>query len=195
MGRIALNDLINEKWNPKPGDEFYYGKYGKLFEDPDWIVLDCKGDSVLAMTEEVIQWLPYDENNHGEWLNSSLRKWLNEEYCKSIFNENDPRIIKNEDNDYISLMDYDTAGKYYEILSAKRASAISDIMFDETIEWGEYDTVNLPYWLKSVDDDHICYVDEYGDNEERYLKDPDDDNGMRFNLPLGVRPIVWFKIK
>ena len=54
--------------------------YGGL----DWLVLSETDKSVLVLAEHSIGEMPFDENNNNDWKNSSLRKYLKDDFLKQL---------------------------------------------------------------------------------------------------------------
>ncbi|MBR6309390.1 MAG: hypothetical protein IKR39_12380 [Lachnospiraceae bacterium] len=90
----------------KVGDIVKFGKYeqnGNISdgaEDIEWYVLD-KGETGLTLiTKDAIQnKMFYSENAKTSWVNSDLRKWLNEEFINEAFSNNEKGMLRNRDND------------------------------------------------------------------------------------------------
>ena len=80
-------------------------KFGNYYKSPiEWLVLDVKGNEVLLISRYGLDCKPY---HHGgiyiSWEDCDLRKWLNNDFIKSAFSEEDAKKIKvselkNEDN-------------------------------------------------------------------------------------------------
>ena len=85
-------------FNAKVGDVISFGSCKQHIlgyeEDIRWLVLERKDDSVLVVSEKLLDYLPYG----GEgWADSSLRTWLNGEfYDKSFSGEQKARILSAE---------------------------------------------------------------------------------------------------
>ncbi len=101
----------------KKGDVIKFGSYeqdldytnGK--EPIEWIVLKKTKNSVLLLSKYALEKLPYNnKSSYLTWETCSLRKWLNNDFIKSSFNETEQGMIrkttvKNYDNSV-----YKTAG-------------------------------------------------------------------------------------
>jgi hypothetical protein len=60
------------------GDVIQFGGY-------DWRVLDVQGGKALIITDKVIDFRPYhNENTDITWADCDLREWLNERFCDSL---------------------------------------------------------------------------------------------------------------
>lgn len=85
-------------FNAKVGDVISFGSCKQHIlgyeEDIRWLVLERKDDSVLVVSEKLLDYLPYGGE---EWADSSLRTWLNGEfYDKSFSGEQKARILSAE---------------------------------------------------------------------------------------------------
>ena len=69
-------------------------------KDPiEWIVLEKKKDSILVISKNIIDVLPYDTDDYAvTWEDSSLRKWLNSKFYNIAFNKKEKSLIKKTNN-------------------------------------------------------------------------------------------------
>jgi len=197
----SIFDLLDDGWTPREGDGFSFGNYHDLI---DWRVLKVEAGNILAIANNVIEWKPFDVEGGNDWEKSSLRKWLNEEFAPKAFISDpdeetidDQILVKNENGDYVSLLNYSNAEGYCDILGElSGTSANLQLAYEE--EFGDwYEGGNLAYWL-SPENGRFAYVDCYGDASilteedmaEEYWKGKND-----FSKPLGVRPAIWINTK
>ena len=93
----------------KKGDIIKFGKYppkdNDSFRPPiEWLVLDVKGNEALLISRYALDCKEYHhEFEHITWEDCDLRKWLNSDFLKSVFsNEESERILvselRNDDN-------------------------------------------------------------------------------------------------
>ena len=91
--------------NASAKDVVIWGKYeqdnnktnGK--EDIEWIVLDKKGNKVLLLSKYIIDEKPYSKNPaYAYWSNSSIRKWLNDDFYNKSFTKSEKEIITKTTN-------------------------------------------------------------------------------------------------
>ena len=80
-------------------------KYGRYFQDSErekspieWLVLDIKGNEALLISRYALDCKQYHhEYNYITWEDCDLRKWLNSDFLKSAFsNEESERILVSE---------------------------------------------------------------------------------------------------
>lgn len=128
------------------GETLVFGRYeqdGNLDngkEDLEWIVLTISDKYALLITKYAIDTKPYHENLQNiTWEGCSLRKWLNEEFVSSAFNEdeqsaNGNSLIKNDTQinidwptsggkdttDKVFLLSYREARQYFANSDARR---------------------------------------------------------------------------
>ncbi len=82
-------------------------KNGK--EPLEWEVLGKDGNGILVATRYIIDYQPYNnENADVTWKTCTLRKWLNQKFYKTAFNEKEQAKIKttkieNADNPYSGI--------------------------------------------------------------------------------------------
>lgn len=60
-----------------------------------WQVLSVDDNDVFLLSERLLDFLPYEaESETATWENSSIRKWLNEEFYRDAFSEEERAAIK-----------------------------------------------------------------------------------------------------
>lgn len=63
----------------------------------EWVVLEKKKDRILVMSKQSIDIKTFNDAGFAVWENSSIRKWLNEDFINSAFNDNEKsQIIKSK---------------------------------------------------------------------------------------------------
>ena len=128
--------------NYKVGDTFYYGYHfdfekNKKIHQMSWEVVDkdVENDKILVINKYPSYCKPYNDNMQSvNWEKSTLRKWLNDDYYKYCFTDEErDRILETkvyntfnykndkETSDYIYIMSRDELDKYYPTDSAKHA--------------------------------------------------------------------------
>ncbi|MCL2817793.1 MAG: DUF6273 domain-containing protein [Clostridiales bacterium] len=100
----------------KAGDIMQFGGH-------DWLVLEVKGNKALVISNKVLEKRPY----HGQvtnisWTDCDLRKYLNNDFYNSFSLADSARITATttavnasgeETKDWIFLLSYDEANKYF----------------------------------------------------------------------------------
>lgn len=163
------------------GDTVTFGK-----ENREWIVLDKEAEKALLLTKESVGERAYnDEYVDITWEDCTLRKWLNEDFYKDSFTEEEKNqicetTVKNDDNpeygteggndttDKIFLLSIDEANKYFEN--------------DEARAIGSWWWLRSPgyYSYVAADVDSDCFIDRSGGSV--------DNEGS-------VRPALWVNLE
>lgn len=64
-------------------------------ESIEWIVLDKQGDKALVISTKILDCKPYNEGfKDATWENSSIRKWLNNDFYQNAFTDGERERIK-----------------------------------------------------------------------------------------------------
>ena len=89
--------MINISSNPYGSVQFgrWYRENDNLLESIEWLVLDSFDDgSWLLLTRDCVEVMPYN-NEYADktWENSSLRKWLNDEFYNQAFSTKEKENI------------------------------------------------------------------------------------------------------
>ncbi len=95
----------------KKGEVFEFGKYeGKPLK---WRVLDIGSDSIYVLCETKICEKEFDESGRdsNNWSQSTIRKWLNEEFYKGSFDNEEKECIKEVNSDKVTLLSKEEAEK------------------------------------------------------------------------------------
>lgn len=86
------------------GDTVFLGTYeqdGDLSngnEAISWTVMGVDGGKVLLLSDVCLDAMPYNnEGTDNSWTNSSLRKWLNDDFYHSAFSESERSVIRSEE--------------------------------------------------------------------------------------------------
>ncbi len=179
-----------------------------------WRVLSVEGDDAFLMADQAIESLPFDEEGSAvTWENCSLRKWLNEEFIKEAFTEEEQAAIKettvvNKGNEeYNTDAGADTQDKIY-LLSIDEA-ADTKYGFEESDKAPFHRTSpareaaqtmysseahNAFYWwLRSPGDQNcVSYVGMAGDGDSHGIT-PESYGAVRPVLHLDLSAPVWEK--
>lgn len=100
---------VNDKL-PKPGEHFTYNGM-------EFVALGEEQGGLLAVAAETLEEeMPYDTGRSNNWKNSSLRKFLNEEYVKA-FNRGDLLPFVSDLTSDDGMKDYGTSEDYIALLS------------------------------------------------------------------------------
>ncbi len=203
------------------GKMFFFGAYeqdnnesnGK--EPIEWIILDKKDDSILVISQRILDNKQYHSNRMAKklyWAESDLRAWLNEEFLNTAFSAeeqekiketavkeegykvsaSDKAVSRNEESMnklyVLSLNEAKTYFPYGSKAFATEYAKAQGILGFEDNKYGDY------WWLRSL---KITSLDAHWAT----VTDHHGKFGEKFNLEYsvdtkrGIRPVMWLKIK
>lgn len=147
------------------GQHILYGSYqGEAIE---WRVLDKQGDEVLLISEYGLDAQPFDTNGKKRvlWENSTIRKWLNDDFYNSAFTEDEKENIVlsfsegfEKKNDSSRL----EGGKPYYHLERETEDKIFLLSYTEMCEYFDPDPKKGSYFdFQYGYDEVLCYPTEY----------------------------------
>ncbi|MGN0669855.1 MAG: TIR domain-containing protein [Oscillospiraceae bacterium] len=91
------------------GEYYHYKSKDKV----SWKVLKTSGNMALVVSENALDYLPFDVNGGSSWAGSSLRAWLNGDFYNSVFSNAEKSLIVSANNggvtDKIFLLSYNEA--------------------------------------------------------------------------------------
>lgn len=166
-----------------------------------WKVLKLDGKKAMLISEKVISCRPYEiKINGAPWKKCSLRKWLNEDFLKTAFGEQerDRILITTVVEDYVPFPA--SQGK----LGAKTEDRVFLLSVPEAYEFfpsAESRKCEYTEFAKSEDEDNGCdggwWLRSPGITYDRFARVSNDDGEM-YNLlctvGYGVRPVIWIEI-
>ena len=204
-------DLILEKHPTvglQKGDIVVFGSYEQDNnpsngpEPIEWIILTDDGQNILMMSRSILDCQPFNTGTIGHnWLFSSLRDWLNEEFYENAFSQNERACI------YAGSSDI----KEYRYI---KPSLIDDPLFIlsstslKPIYGIDYNTVSdVSFARKELQTEGTLYVKGHyqdhrnqwwlatGSKERALLIEADGSLGSSFpsDADIGVRPVLWYK--
>lgn len=146
------------------GDHIMYGHYQG--EDIEWRVLDKKGDEVLLLSEYGLDAQPFDTSDESRvlWKDSTIRKWLNDDFYNSAFPEDEKKNIvlsssegfeKNNASVYVDFK------KPYWHLERETEDKIFLLSYTEMCEYIVNALGVENYDLERAYDELLCYSTEY----------------------------------
>lgn len=158
-------DMIEQIYNKlEVGGDIYFGEYNGV--QLAWKILKTEKTRMLLILKNPIEDIAFnDELKNITYENSTIRKWLNNEFIDDFSETQKNRIIKeNELNDNIFIFSTDEYEEYKNVID-----------FKTTTDW----------WLKTKTDAGMMYVDKWG-NVNNY--------GESVVRTMGVRPCVWINL-
>lgn len=185
----------------KVGDIVTYGSYEQNgvaddgAEPIEWVVLDETDTSLLLVSRYCLACKPYNDSRVAvDWANSSLRQWLNGEFCNTAFTEKELSGIveiseTSSDSDAVTITDKvsiltaASAEKYYEYDTWRAAAPTPAAVADGARE----EDGNCWYWLR---------YDEVGNSSDMakyiHFNGVIKDSGFAVDYnAVAVRPVIW----
>ena len=199
-----------EAWlkTAKVGDYVYFGAYeqdndasnGK--EDVEWLVLEVKDGKALVISKYALDCEPYNtEYKEVTWETCSLRKWLNEDFLKEAFSEEENKMIAttkvtadenpeyntnpgNDTDDKVFLLSIHEANQYFSS-DEERVCKPAKYVIENGAHVGNG---NCWWWLRSSGyvQGNAAYVNHVGDVREGGCDACYDDRA--------VRPALWIDL-
>ena len=97
---LALGTAAAQAENFQAGDYVTFGHYeqdGSMVnggESIRWLILDVDGDELLLLSEKGLETHPFHAASDGTmWSGSAVRRWLNQEFYKAAFSEEERKAI------------------------------------------------------------------------------------------------------
>lgn len=157
------------------GEHVIYGSYqGEAIE---WRILDKKGGDVLLLSEYGLDAQPFDDSGKGRvlWEDSSIRKWLNNDFYNSAFSEEERENIVlsfsegfDENNESI----YVGSEEPYWHLERETEDRVFLPSYTELCEYFNPDPEG-GYDLQYGHDELLCYPTEYAEQHLERVLQPD----------------------
>lgn len=182
---VAANVFEGQK--VEEGSIVTLGKYNRGHEvgrtDVEWIVLKVEGNKALLITKNVIDAMPFNEEEYaagkGEvtWENCTLRKWLNNDFYSRAFTDEERSVIltstlKNPDNEAFGTKGgNDTEDKVF-ILSYAEIKEYYGFQYEDEEYGGGYNEGLISSPVDEIIGADRCLMWEiYKDTYEKHLKE------------------------
>ncbi len=184
---------------PTPDDYFVFGKYeqdGDLnngAEPIEWIILKDEKSKLLLVSRYILDYQDFNDTTLAKatsWGNSTLRKWLNNEFYNSAFSSAEQnKIITTKIQDYKAdnaLGDV-TSDKVF-ILNKEQAFSYFASDYDRATTSTDYARTR-----KSYVTDAYWLINSYSSDLYKHLINSKgrNENNPRVNESQGIRPVVW----
>lgn len=187
-GNAQDNAVKGNKYSAlKPGDHVTFGSYpqnhGDIKEPIEWVVLEVKDNEALLISRYALDCQPYHEESADiTWENCSLRKWLNDDFMKAAFTDDEQRRISVSEN----------PSGVNPRSGAKSGNDTRDRIFclslAEAEQYYAFDTARRCLPTEYAIEEGVLIDNEFGDNDEGccfwLLRSP----GMSQNLATFVNP-------
>lgn len=176
---------------------------GKQKGDISWIVLFKNNESMLLISEKILDYKEFSRLENNNWDESDLKKWLNTAFLNESFSEEEKaRLIDFSPEEKVSLLDLEGYENFdyfpnYTTLKAER----TDYALSKTKNiYGELDKRKFGFWwlktpnkeknnnsnsqIKFTENTYVCHVCNTG-KLNKY---------ERATYKDGVRPIIRIKL-
>lgn len=184
--------------------------YSKEDEDIEWTVLAKKGNSLLVISKDALDWQPYNETKESSksrnvdftWGTCSLNKWLNSAFLNKAFSSDELSLIQDSDIEGASyklfLLSASEAQKYFKSDEERKTVAtdyavgqggknFTDDNYNHSCEWWLRDQIDH----NDVGDFAGCvgFTGRVYDQKNEWYETQYVRNGS------GVRPAMWINIE
>ena len=200
---------------PQKGDIVVFGSWeqnGEAADGPEqirWIVLSADGNELTLFSEYCLDTVPFNEEQTGvTWETCTLRHWLNNDFYRDAFTEEERQMILlshqgfwdndyygtdggNDTDDYIFLLSAEAQERMYHTNDAARFAVASRHAFLTGCDTG-YRTGYAAYWIAggAANHEYALCVDAMG----TYYDGGTDAWGTEVSCPyIGVRPCIRIK--
>lgn len=166
--RGRMDTALSNSWKDKV---YRYYKY----EPIQWRVLNCDGNSLMLLSEKVLDYQYYNRAKTGSWDESQLKQWLNSSFLEQAFTKNEQEKLLGSTGEKVTLPSgSDILNKAYGFVDKKDVLAVSRRAW--TSDYAE--SVGAPvvtegnarentYWsTKDFKNDNMIYVQFDGQVKE-----------------------------
>jgi len=150
-----------------------------------WLVLDVEGGKALLLSKYCLDSIPYNEEKSSvTWENSSINKWLNNEFIKSFSNE-EQSLIVSKDKELVTLLSLEENDKYLKGENSR--SCYGTIHALKTANHF-IDSTAVSYWVKGdvSDPAHASVITPLGSVCS---------NKAVNDTSISIRPALWVRFK
>lgn len=192
--------------NLQVGDSILFGRYkqsntGDVPEDIQWIICAKENGKLLLVSKYILDARPYNTNKVDiTWQACSLRSWLNNEFYRTAFTEDEGSCIlettltdfKNPNYntsggqsciDKVFLLSYNEASKLFKTDQARVAKPTAYVLANPNIGLSAFYGI-LHYWTRSPGSMSYVAAIVGNDGSQGII-------GSGVNEYAGVRPALW----
>ena len=204
---IEIAELIMENdLNQPAGETVVFGMYEQDGDTSDglepieWFVLENKAGVITLISKYELEYMSYGSCS---WENSTLRKWLNEEFLNSAFSEyekkhiiksklknnSSARIVNRNTEDYIYALSIEEFERYISN-DTIGVSSLTEFA-NKRIKSDEIKNQRREWWLRDVIEVDLDYIKApYVDNTGEIIVD-----GASVDSNYGVRPVINIELR
>lgn len=203
---------------PFTGKVITFGKYEQDddetngAEDINWLVLEEKNGMYLVISEQILEFRTYDDGTHQTWADSTLRKWLTEDFVAKAFSEEErakivpmklttsaPSYFENQNVtdgvETVFLLSYDEMMQYQVAETTCTFYAVSSpFRNDLPYSWvmDAFDPTMMHWWVRTNGGNQGEVVCGYGMVPTNVSGNTVTNIGT--NDRGGIRPAMWIDI-
>ena len=178
-------------------DSIYFGNYWQEDVNADgkankrdiktpikWKIIDIDGNDAFLISDKILYVSQYNEKKDVKWKDSSLYKWIKDEFYDDAFNYNEQKAIIGNQASILSMYDIE---KY---IKSKKENAYGDTIYisgileaytTEYVEETNYSTY-FNCWVRPYENKNGAYtMSSYGTSSVNTANETD---------KYGVRPVV-----
>lgn len=199
--------------NAEPGETIFWGAYRQSTSSPDkeeiaWLVLDKESDRMLIISDRGLDCQPFHNKEEAcTWENSYIRGWLNDDFLKNAFsNQEQEKILtvtvkadKNPDykfvdvgkdtEDKIFLLSIYEAGVYFDSKEKAQVFPTKYAIFNGAGDDDDIEGKPGWWWLRTPGENNFCAADVMSGGT---IKTEGFDATAR---NFSVRPALWIDIR
>ena len=141
-------------------------KNGK--EPIEWIILEDKGDTLVLMSKDILDHKTLEDYTDGQtnytWANSSIRKWLNNDFLKTAFTDTEAASIKQRK----WTADYSPESSTKSAFGKDVKDKVSVLSYAEVLKYfkgDDFSTVKTKVYCPRLVADPSVAIGKIGDNK------------------------------
>ncbi len=156
------------------GDIVEFGSYQGV--PIEWIVLDVEENSALVLSQQALDCMFYSGEKAGTtWADSSIRQWLNEEFYKCAFDDDERKQIKlqNVDNETYSYYDRDSivvVNQYESVNEQETEDYIFCLSGAEVEQYYPIEQDEDSFVTIYTNEERVCYLSDFAKDKYQEKK-------------------------
>jgi len=185
-----------------------FGRYpmdeeGKEISPIVWVVFHQENDRLFLISQDILDYREFSNEENNNWDESPLKKWLNNEFFNIAFSkEEKAQMLEVDEEEKVSLMTIDQYNSFFPNNTKYLKAKYTDYARSKTknIYGKVYDGTFGFYWMKEANT-HLTEADLRSPTQHAsptvyvyHVLNRGAANGyMRANNLDGVRPIICIK--
>ena len=169
-------------------------KFGRYIQEPkgfpepiEWQVLARENNRMLLISKYVLDCKAFDPNGNNKWVNCSLKKWMNGQFCNTMLTSSEQEAIIDTDVAVgkIFLLSIEEAREYFDNDIIRQCPPTAYVYEKTSIAYGGKAKGKFLWWLRSPGkiNHATAFVAKSGSINT---------NGDLVSIgTYGVRPAIW----